>query len=441
MSEKLKSINDKLNPIRNRWIVVIGAILVQLALGTIYSWSTITLFATPYLKFFDAMVTKEATTFIFAFGLVSFAVTMIFAGKLQQKYGPKLIAIIGGILLAIGVIASAAMTTFIGMLITYGIIFGCGIGFAYVCPIACASKWFPDKKGFINGIAVAGFGMGSFIFNYLIKFLANPTNIDVDVAPLAFQQTVLLNVPIMFIVIGIIYLVMVVVGALTLINPPEGWKPEGWNPPPASVEDGISGLDFTRGQMIKLPQFWMLWLAFVFSAICGLMTIGAYSSFAKDLPPGIINAEFFLTTVGALAAMFNGAGRIVWGALADKINYKRTMMVMFLTQGILILIFFATGLNEILFLIFVCLLYFCFGGNFSLFPSATADLFGNKNLGPNYGIVFTAYGIAGFLGATLVLLFAGFEVYGYLILFIIMGLMSFGAMVIAYILKPPTKER
>ena len=97
--------SDRFNPINNRWIVVIGAVLVQLALGTIYSWSTVTLFATPYLKHFDSAITKEATTFIFAFGLVAFAITMIFAGKLQHKYGPKIIAIIGGILLATGVLS------------------------------------------------------------------------------------------------------------------------------------------------------------------------------------------------------------------------------------------------------------------------------------------------------------------------------------------------
>ena len=152
--------------IRNRWIVVIGAIMIQLALGTIYSWGTLTIFVSPYLN-----EIRELTVYIFGVGLLSFAITMIFAGKLQQKYGPRNIAILGGILMGAGVIISSFMTTFIGLLITYGIIFGAGIGFGYVCPIASASKWFPDKKGFINGIAVAGFGAGSFIFNYVIKAL------------------------------------------------------------------------------------------------------------------------------------------------------------------------------------------------------------------------------------------------------------------------------
>ena len=153
--------------IRNRWIVVIGSILIQLALGTIYSWGTLTIFLSPYLG-----ETRELTVYIFGTGLLSFAITMIFAGKLQQKYGPKKIAILGAILIAIGVISSAIMTTLVGLMITYGIIFGMGIGFGYVCPIACANKWFPDKKGLINGIAVAGFGAGAFIFNFLIRIFA-----------------------------------------------------------------------------------------------------------------------------------------------------------------------------------------------------------------------------------------------------------------------------
>lgn len=404
--------------VRNRWIVVIGAIMIQLALGTIYSWGTLTVFISPYLN-----EIKEVTVFIFGIGLLSFAITMIFAGKLQQKYGPRNIAILGGILMGGGVILSAFMATFIGLIMTYGIIFGAGIGFGYVCPIASAGKWFPDKKGFINGIAVAGFGAGSFIFNYVIKALSN-------------------NIPLMFIILGIAYLILIVGGAFTLSNPPEGWKPEGWIPPVPSEKSGISGLEFERSQTIKLPQFWMLWATFILSAISGLMVIGSYTAFAKtvdavdDFIYVIGTADFVL--IGSLAALFNGLGRIVWGKMADIITYKRTMLLMFITQAILLFIYFTTRFNEIYFLLMTCAIFFCFGGNFSLFPTATTDLFGSKNLGPNYGMVFTAYGIAGFVGATMVNAFV--SIFGsYLILFIVMGLMSVGAAVLAYLTKPPKR--
>ncbi|MFX1503340.1 MAG: OFA family MFS transporter [Promethearchaeota archaeon] len=419
--------------VRNRWIVVIGAILIQLALGTIYSWGTLTIFVSPYLN-----EVKEVTVYIFGAGLLTFAIVMIFAGQLQNKYGPKKIAILGGILLGTGVILSAAMTTFTGLLFTYGILFGAGIGFGYVCPIASASKWFPDKKGFINGIAVAGFGAGSFIFNYVIKALANPNNLETTDSN--FLSSITNNIPIMFIVLGIIYLVLVIGGALTLSNPPEGWKPEGWMPPPPSEESGISGIEFERYETIKLPQFWMLWATFVLSAMSGLMVIGSYASFAKtvDATDNFIyvigTADFVL--IGSLAALFNGLGRILWGKLADIITYKKAMLVMFIIQAILMSIYFTSNINELYFMFMTCAIYFCFGGNFSLFPTATADLFGSENLGPNYGVVFTAYGIAGFVGAVGVNIFV--TAFGsYLILFIVMCFLSIGAAILAYLIKPP----
>ena len=395
--------------IRNRWIVVVGAIMIQLALGTIYSWGALTIFISPYVHEIE-----EVTVYVFGVGLLSFAVTMIFAGKMQQKYGPKKVAILGGILISIGLISSAFMTTFIGLFITYGIIFGVGIGFGYVCPIAAAGKWFPDKKGFINGIAVAGFGAGAFIFNFVIKALAP-------------------NIPIMFIVLGLIYLVLVIGGAIMLSNPPERWTPEGWTPPAPSEESGISGLEFDRGQTVKLPQFWMLWTAFALSAMSGLMVIGSYSAFIERY----LLVDFVL--IGSLAALFNGLGRIIWGKIADIITYKKAMLMMFLTQAILLFIYFTTNFNEIYFLILTCAIFFCFGGNFSLFPTATADLFGSKNLGPNYGILFTAYGLSGFIGATMVnsfvMLFGG-----YLTLFIVMGTMSLCSFALVYLIKPPTRK-
>ena len=246
----------------------------------------------------------------------------------------------------------------------------------------------------------------------------------------------------MFTVLGIIYVILIIGGAMALSNPPEGWKPMGWAPPPPSEESGISGLDFKRNETIKLPQFWMLWVAFVFSAISGLMIIGSYAAFAKSVDAGefiyvIGTADFVL--IGSLAALFNGLGRIVWGQLADFITYKKSMLIMFTIQAILMFTYFTTNINEIYFLTITCAIYFCFGGNFSLFPTATADLFGSENLGPNYGIIFTAYGVAGFIGAVGVNLFV--TIFGgYLILFIVMGIMSVGSAIIAYLIKPP-KQR
>ncbi len=399
--------------VRNRWIVVVGAILIQLALGTIYSWGTLTTFISPYIN-----EAPELTVYIFGIGLLSFAITMIFAGQLQQTQGPKRVAILGGTLIGIGVILSSFMTTFLGLLFTYGILFGSGIGFAYVCPIACAGKWFPDKKGFINGIAVAGFGAGAFIFNFVIKWLAQ------------------ISIPLMFVIIGVSYLAMIIGGALTLSNPPEGWEPVGWDTISKSGE-GVES-SFERREVIKLYQFWMLWGTFVLSAISGLLVIGSFASFAlSDVTYDIYLINFVL--IGSLAALFNGFGRIFWGKLADIISYKKSMIVMFSVQAILMMSYFYTNSGILVFAFYTCAIFFCFGGNFSLFPTATSDLFGSKNLGANYGILFTAYGIAGFIGAVGVDLFV--RAFGsYLLLFIVMGCMSIGAVVLVYLIKPPVSK-
>ncbi|KKK43682.1 hypothetical protein LCGC14_0490480 [marine sediment metagenome] len=399
--------------VRNRWTVVVGAILIQLALGTIYSWGTLTTFISPYIN-----EAPELTVYIFGVGLLSFAITMIFAGQLQQTQGPKRVAILGGTLIGIGVILSSFMTTFLGLLFTYGILFGSGIGFAYVCPIACAGKWFPDKKGFINGIAVAGFGAGAFIFNFVIKWLAQ------------------ISIPLMFVIIGVLYLAMIIGGALTLSNPPEGWEPVGWDTISKSGE-GVES-SFERREVIKLYQFWMLWGTFVLSAISGLLVIGSFASFAlSDVTYDIYLINFVL--IGSLAALFNGFGRIFWGKLADIISYKKSMIVMFSIQAILMMSYFYTNSGILVFAFYTCAIFFCFGGNFSLFPTATSDLFGSKNLGANYGILFTAYGIAGFIGAVGVDLFV--RAFGsYLLLFIVMGCMSIGAVVLVYLIKPPVSK-
>ncbi|MHA1730650.1 MAG: OFA family MFS transporter [Promethearchaeota archaeon] len=426
--------------VMNRWIVVVGALLIQLALGTIYCWGNLTTYLTSNLRVKDPTLLYSDTIYVFAIGLLAFAITMIFSGQLQQKIGPMKVGVIGGVLMCLGVLLSAFMTTFVGILLTYGVLFGIGIGFAYVCPIACAAKWFPDKKGLINGIAVAGFGAGAFIFNKVMTYFVNPGNTTATVLGsdgkyyFAADSSVVAAVPGLFILLGVVYGAMIIAGSLSLKNPPEGYIPAGWEPPKVDESAGAVKVEYNRGEAIKMPQFWMLWLMFVLTAAAGLFTIGNYKTFGKSANPVI--TDQFLSDVGALAALFNGLGRIIWGLLADKITYKKSMVTMFGVQAVLMFTLYFTAGNQVLFLTWVCLIYFCFGGNFSLYPTATADTFGSKYLGPNYGIVFTAYGIAGVSGALLSSVFGA--TIGFLGLFITMGILSVGAIVIAFLLKPPS---
>jgi len=439
MAEQIKS-----NKIMNRWIVVIGAVLVQLALGTIYCWGNVTTYLTSYIRITEPNILYKDTIYIFAIGLMLFAITMIFSGQLQQKIGPMKVGIIGGIFVSLGIILSSFIKTFVGFLMTYGALFGIGIGFAYVCPIACAAKWFPDKKGMINGIAVAGFGAGAFIFNKITTYFVNPENLKATIlgadGKYYFDPTssVVAKVPSLLILLGVVYAIMVIGGSLVLKNPPAGWLPKGWTPPtPIKVEDGKKlKIDYNRNEIIKMPQFWMIWCMFILTAAAGLFTIGNYKNFGKANNPLI--TDQFLSDIGAWAALFNGLGRIVWGMLSDQIGYKKTMITMFLTQAIFMFTLILTPANQYIFLIWVCMIYFCFGGNFSLYPTATTDLFGAKYLGPNYGIVFTAYGIAGVAGALLESAIGA--LIGFQGLFITMGILSLFAIGIAIPLKQPIKK-
>ncbi|MFX0091718.1 MAG: OFA family MFS transporter [Candidatus Hodarchaeota archaeon] len=409
----------------NRYFVVIGAIVVQLCLGSIYAWSA-----------FKATVLSGtygwsdiSGTLPFSAGLASFAIFMVLAGRLQDKQGPMKIAMIGGVLLGIGYIlaslvdvlglgATEALGTF-WLTLTYGVIGGAGIGFAYVCPIAALVKWFPDIKGLITGIAVAGFGAGAIIFFYVEETLINLNGGYLALA---------------FFVLGLVYLVAVIAGSFLLRNPPEGWTPAGYvpSPKPAVTSDKQ---DYEWNEMIRTPQFWLLWLMFVIAAAAGLMTIGNVKPFVvevgiPDIAAGITAAWLVATCL----SIFNAAGRIVWGAVSEKLGRIITMILMFSILGVSMILFgFQTDL--FLIIVFASLIGFCFGGNFALFPSTTADYFGTKSLGLNYALVFLAYGGAGIFGP---LIAAGIrdvsqDITGYQLAFLLLGLLAFVAVFLALI--------
>lgn len=405
--------------VMNRWMVVVGALLIQLCLGAIYAWGAFTGALQdaegPY-KF-----TAAQTSWIFSAGLATFAIVMIMAGRLQDKYGPRIIAIIGGLILGAGyIIASFTGTSFALMLIFIGIVGGAGIGMGYVCPIAACVKWFPDLKGLITGLAVAGFGAGAFIF---VKLAGSWMDL---IATHGVDGT--------FLIFGIIFAVSVVVGALLLSNPPAGWKPEGWEPPVA--KDGSEKLkvkDLTQGQVVKTAQFWMIWLAFVFSAGCGLMVIKCLKNF------GVFEGGLTAAAAGSalgLLALFNGLGRVVWGTASHKLTAKGAVIVMCLLQGVMMFFLLKMGSSASTLAVAACWIGFNFGGNFALFPLLTLENFGPKNLGANYGAVFTAYGVGGILGPVM----AGkvWDTMGtYSTAFVVAGIACLVAAGIGLVLRPP----
>lgn len=415
--------------IGNRNLVILGALIVQLCLGSIYAWS---FFQTALNGGTPPTGAYQWPSFYsqlpFAAGLASFALFMIFAGRWQDRVGPRKVATIGGILLGIGYISAYfvdavtggdAMIGTIYLVITYGIIGGAGIGFAYVCPIAALVKWFPDKKGTITGIAVAGFGAGALVFGYVEQYLLTLYNVPTTA-----------NIGMPMLILGVVYLVLVVLGAQVLTNPPVGWVPVGYTPA-TTTADG-KGQEIMPGNMIKTSTFWLLWLMFVFAATAGLMTLGNVKSAALA-----IDATADAVVLVGVMSLLNAAGRIVWGAASDKIGRENTMIIMFivLAVGMFTFAWMSTiAISWIAVMGIASLIGFCFGGNFALFPSATADFFGSKNVGKNYGVMFTAYGIAGITGA----LVAGpiVDATGsYFMAFIVTGVLAIIAVLFTLVLK------
>ncbi|MFA5323394.1 MAG: OFA family MFS transporter [Smithella sp.] len=390
--------------VMNRWYVVIGAVLIQLCLGAIYAWSVFTPKLTMPLAdggMYGFSATQAA--WIFSVGLLVFSVVMIISGRMITKTGPRKLACLGGIILGIGYILGGLFGhSLFTQLIFIGIIGGAGIGLAYVVPIAVGVKWFPDKKGMVTGLAVAGFGFGATIWVKSADSWFGLLN-NLNFFNLGGVQSV-------FLLYGIIFLIAVILGSIVMIDPPEGYVPEGWTPPKpvasgAASNSGSSALgmtNFESGEMLKTPQFYMTWITFLFSAIAGLMVIYCIKLFGIDaLKAGgmtVASASAAAGTAMALYAIFNGLGRIVWGTVSDKLGRKTSIFLMCLFQGIIMLLFYKMGSTALMLTIGACIIGFNFGGNFALFPAITADYFGNKNVGLNYGFIFVSYGIAGVIG-------------------------------------------
>lgn len=386
----------------NRWFVVIGGILIQLCLGAIYAWSAFTakLTAEPF------GFSRTQTQIIFSIGLVSFAVVMaLVAGRWQKKVGPKIVALVGGLVLGLGyVVAGLAGTSFAGILLGVGVLGGAGIGLGYVCPIAALVKWFPDKKGLITGLAVAGFGFGALVWIKLTSgFKFGPIDLTPGWGGLYGMGWSVSNV---FILYGVLFAVLVGLGAMVMVNPPDGWKPQGWVPPEGAAASASGGRDFTVSEMVRTPQFWGLFSVFAVGATAGLMVIGVIKLFGMDAltANGIPDVKANVitgTAMGLFYALLNGFGRIAWGSMSDKLGRKNSIVLMSLIQGVMMIAFFFIGGTQAGLYLGAAVIGFNFGGNFALFPAATADFFGNKNVGTNYPWVFMAYGVGGLIGPIL----------------------------------------
>lgn len=464
-----------------RWQVLTGAVLVQLILGTVYGYSIFweplqaDVFPTVLTQVqhesavsagqnvsgaivvateADALAERAAQQsylkYAFSICILSFAVTMVIAGRVQDLKGPRFTAIIGAVLMGLGFVlaglmtkpfvfylAHAAFTGAVGMVLlmlfealfgkvdrkevpilqhvplalmgavvvagvvlgnqyvgkadefdklflvwgTVGFLAGAGIGFAYVCPIAALIKWFPEHKGLVSGVAVAGFGFGAFLFK------------GRSFGALGYIQEN--GIAQFFLVHGAVCFVAVTLGALLLCNPPG-----------AQAAPKLTG-ESSWQETLRRPVFYILWLMFFSGAMAGLMVIGIVKVFAGEQLVAAAGSGIDQATTNSLLlkgaeavgwlAIFNAVGRVFWGFASDRIGRTSAFVAMFVLQAGMM--FVLAGMNtEMSLAVGASIVGFNFGGNFALFPSATADLFGAKNLGANYGWIFTAYGIAGVVG-------------------------------------------
>ncbi|MFO7652178.1 MAG: OFA family MFS transporter [bacterium] len=417
------------NKVYNRWLIVVGALLVQVCLGAIYAWSV---FRKPLEA--ELNISPTQASLPFSVVLIAFALATVVGGRLQDKLGPKTVAIIGGVLLAAGMVL-ASFARGIGLLIVgYGIISGIGIGFAYVCPIAAGVKWFPDKRGLITGLAVAGFGAGAFFVAPLAQGLISGT-------PYKLMGASLFGLPNLgvwqtFLWLGVAYLVLVLLGGLLLRNPPAGYKPAGWNPAQPAAGAAVK-TDYTSGQMLRTWQFWVIWLMYFAGCAAGLMMIGQTSPIAQEL------AKFDGATAAvgvSVLAIFNTLGRIFWGRISDSIGRSRTLFLMYLINAVAVFGYFLIPAAPVVFWFGIALVGATFGGYLAIYPAINADYYGTRHAGVNYGFIFTAYGVGGLLSnifAPRVKELTG----SYNFAFILTGVLCIAAAATSFFLKSPALKK
>ncbi|OFW29518.1 MAG: hypothetical protein A3H97_01165 [Acidobacteria bacterium RIFCSPLOWO2_02_FULL_65_29] len=354
----------------NRWHPVIGGVLMNLALGSLYAWSV---FVAPLEKEFGWTRTQTSRTFTIA--VVCFALTFIFAGRLQDRRGPRLCALLGSILVSAGFVLTSFTSSLTALYVLFGVIVGIGNGFGYSAPTPVGSKWFPDKRGLVVGLMVGGYGGGQAIFGSLANYWLIPT--------FGWRAT--------FQILAAVFMVMTLAGTALLKNPPQGYRPPNWTPPGGAAS---SGADFTTREMLATPTFYALWIAYCLGATAGLMTISQLVPFANSVGLGANVATIALV----VSAVGNAGGRILSGAMSDRFGRVVTLRIMVLASAIAMPSLFLWREQAVLFWGLVVLVYWCYGTQLSVFASTTADFFGTKNFGMNYGVLFTAWGAAGILG-------------------------------------------
>ncbi len=357
------------------WTVTLAGTGVNLALGLLYAWSIMAVYLRDNLGW-TAMETQ--IPYMIACGV--FALLMVPGGRIQDKIGPKAVIMASGVFAGIGLIASSFFMTVVGLSIFFGIFFGTAMGLGYASATPPAIKWFsPKKRGMIAGIVVAGFGLAAIYAAPAAEFM---------IAAYGISNT--------FLIIGIAFFIVITLLAQLIRNPPPGYVPADMPVLDKSEQEAQKKkavkVDFTWNEMVRTPRFYLIWLMFCFGSLSGLMIIGQLSGIAVEQAG--VTLGFILV---ALLAGFNAGGRVAGGVLSDKLGRANTLLFIFLLQAVTFLLF-GTFTSLVPLIIGTAIAGFCYGAFLAVFPATTADFFGTKNLGVNYGLVFTSWGAGGVFG-------------------------------------------
>ena len=397
-----------------RWQPLLGGVLMNLALGVIYAWSV---FVAPFGEDFGWNRTQVSVVFTIA--ILSVGSWFVVAGFLQDRYGPQRVAAFGGILYALGFYLASQTESLIWLYVTFGAIAGAGNGFGYAIPIPVCSKWFPDRRGLAVGLVVGGYGAGSGIYGPLAR--------EVLIPAYGWQGTMQIS--------AAVFLVMTLVAAWLLRNPPAGYKPPTAAPAPAAGAPAAAaapvGRDFATGEMVRTPTFYLLWIAYCLGAAAGLMVISQLVPVGEAA--GLGAAAGLGLTIGAIG---NTGGRVLSGWMSDTFGRLNTLRLMVLLSAVALPLFFLLAGQVALFYLLLVVIYYCYGTLLSVFASTCADFYGTRNMGVNYGLLFSAWGVAGIVGPVI----AGrvFDATGtYEVAFYVAAVLSVIALAALMLSKPP----
>ncbi|MDN7243883.1 L-lactate MFS transporter [Planococcus shenhongbingii] len=366
---------------KNRWLIALAAIAIQLSIGAAYAYSVYT---TPISE--EMGWSPKEITYAFTIMMALGGLSAAFFGGFVEKKGPRKSAILAALLFGFGQAGAGfavQIDSLVLFLLTYGLLSGMGLGVGYIAPISTLIKWFPDRRGMATGMAVMGFGAGALI-----------------TAPMAASLMNSVGVSNTFYILGVSYFILIILGAAYIAPPPEGWMPKGMQ---QAIDSGKKVMkkdlaQLTAKEAVKTRRFWMVWSMMLINVSAGIMIISVASPMSQELAG--LTAAGAATLVGIMG-IFNGGGRLGWAAISDYIGRPAVFTTFFVLQ-LIAFILLPNITNILVFQAFILIIVSCYGGGFSNLPAFVGDLFGTKQLGAIHGLLLTTWSMGGIIGPAIV---------------------------------------